>query len=99
MVRVRYAPASELIFIDIIANSLAGEELRELSQEYPLRARLLGNFNADVNIRISGTRYSDDEGDSIDPRGQPLRQGFHIGNSDRSYVGMYLQRIRDLSSK
>ena len=96
IVRIRYAPISQTILIDIIKEPTAGEELRELSTEDPLRAKLNGNFTSDLYIISSGRQFGDDTRDEYSPLNKPIQQGFKIGLEGKTQLDNYLQKIGSL---
>ena len=99
IVRVGYVPISRSILIEIIKESTAGEELRELSAEDPLMAKLTGNFTSDLYFISKGEQYGNNPKDDYSPLNEPIQSGFKIGLEGVDKFSHYLQLIGDLLNK
>ena len=100
IVRVRYSSFTQSIIIEIVNDPIAGGELRELSAEDRLRAKLTGDSTSDLYFRCSGNQYGDnDSRDEYSPLNEVPRVGSGIELEGRTQFSRYLQHIGNLLNK
>ena len=98
IVKVSYVPISKSIDISTLNVSTAGDELRELSTEDPLTARLRGDFTPNLYIKSTGIKFGDfvpeERTQEVFSRlGESIILGWKNGPEQEIILNSYLQQI------
>lgn len=90
LVRLRYSANPQLITLDVVADSAAGNELKEILPQDPLRPKLTGKFDSNLIAFIYGNNFGANPKDEYSAIKQIPRFGSQISNEDRTKITGYL---------
>ena len=96
LVRLRYSSNPQLITLDVVTNSAAGKELREILPQDTLRSKLTGNFDSNLIAFIYGNTFGANPEDQYSRIGETPRFGNQISNENQTTVITYLDNAGKL---